>query len=176
MSAEEDSLLRELKHSQDKPKLKKQLTLFNSVTSVIGCIVGSGIFITPTTVLMYSGSFGISLIFWCIGGIIAAAGGLVFVELGSMMKNSGAGYAYLRDGFTFGSEKPFYKALGNVIGFSYIWCFLLLIMPLSVAILGQSAGLYLCQAMKGGAAPDDLPVQMVASSLISQSVYEHKSL
>lgn len=154
---------------QNGPELQKQLTLFNAITSVVGCIVGSGIFITPTTVLMYSGSFGVSLIFWLVGGIIAAAGGLVFVELGAMIKNSGAGYAYLRDGFTFGSEKPVMKALGNTVGFAYIWCFVLLVMPLSVAILGQTAGLYLCQAMKGGrVTPNDLPIQLIASSLISR--------
>ena len=148
------------------PKLKKTLNLFNAVTFIVGDIVGSGIFITPTAALSYSGSFGISLIFWAIGGVLAIAGGLVYVELGLMIKDSGADYAYLREGYSFGGKHPALKTIGNTFGFMSVWSNIILIRPLSTAIVSQTAGLYLCQAIGGGATPPYLSVKLVATSAI----------
>ena len=56
-------------------KLQKELTVYNSIAIVIGQIIGSGIFISSTQVLQYSGSFGLTLIFWTLGGLIAMGWG-----------------------------------------------------------------------------------------------------
>lgn len=41
---------------------------------ILNKMVGTGIFVTPATVLAISGSKGISLILWLVGGIITWAG------------------------------------------------------------------------------------------------------
>ena len=148
------------------PKLLKTLNLFNAVTFIVGDIVGSGIFITPTTVLIYSGSFGLSLIFWVLGGLIALAGGLVYVELGSMIKDSGADYAYLREGYSFGGKRPVFRTIGNTVGFLSVWSSTVLIRPLSASIISQAFAVYLCQAIGGGANPPDWSVKLLAASAI----------
>ena len=52
-------------------KLKRELGLFNGVGIIIGIIVGSGIFVSPKGVLLYSGSPGLALVVWVVSGIIS---------------------------------------------------------------------------------------------------------
>jgi hypothetical protein len=42
---------------EDEPiKLKAEMTLLNGCTVIVGCIIGSGIFVSPTGVLVSTGS------------------------------------------------------------------------------------------------------------------------
>lgn len=83
-------------------ELKKDISLLSMIAFVIGLIIGSGIFITPTNVLKYSGSFGMALIVWIVGAFLAVAGGLCYCELGLLLKNSGGEYWYLKEAYNFG--------------------------------------------------------------------------
>ena len=56
---------------EESTKLKRELGLFNGVGIIIGIIVGSGIFVSPKGVLLYSGSPGLALVVWVISGIIS---------------------------------------------------------------------------------------------------------
>ena len=42
-------------------KLKAEMTLLNGITVIVGCIIGSGIFVSPTGVLVSTGSINMSL-------------------------------------------------------------------------------------------------------------------
>lgn len=75
-------------------KMPKKLGLLPSVAYSVGGIIGSGIFVAPTSVLLHSGSAGLSLCLWVIGGIVCAIGALVYVELGSCIPETGGGFAY----------------------------------------------------------------------------------
>lgn len=75
--------------------LKKNLGLFSGVAMVVGLVVGSGIFVSPVGVLANSGSIGLSLIFWSIGGVAAAIGSMAYVELGTFITSSGGDYTYI---------------------------------------------------------------------------------
>lgn len=156
-------------HSEEalkKPQLKKTLSLFNTVTIVVGNIIGSGIFITPTTVLFYAGSFGMALVFWVIGGLVAIAGGLIYVELGSMIKDCGGDYAYLREGYSFGGKRASFRTVGNTFAFLSLWSSAFLIRAMSNAIIAKAFAVYLCQAFGEGDTPSNISTQLVAVAAI----------
>ncbi|CAK5081344.1 unnamed protein product [Meloidogyne enterolobii] len=68
---------------------------WGAVSYIIGAIIGSGIFITPTTILNNVNSVGASLLIWILSGIIATLGAFCYVELGTSIRKSGSDFAYL---------------------------------------------------------------------------------
>ena len=164
----EDKVIIIDKASKTSVGLQKELTLYNSVALVIGEVVGSGIFISSTQVLQYSGSFGFTLIFWIVGGLIAMCGGLAYAELGVLVRNSGGEYAYLREGFSFNKKRPAYVVFGNTLGFLYTWSFIVMIRPGSTAVAALAFGTYLAQAVAGGGPPPDISVKLLAVSAVSK--------
>lgn len=51
--------------------LKAKMTLTNGITVIVGSIIGSGIFVSPSGVLKYTGSVNASLIVWTISGLFS---------------------------------------------------------------------------------------------------------
>lgn len=52
-------------------RLPAKMTLLNGITVIVGSIIGSGIFVSPTGVLKYTGSSYVSLIVWLCSGIFS---------------------------------------------------------------------------------------------------------
>ena len=64
-------------------RLRKQLGLADAVSYVTGAIIGSGIFISPTPILVgCGGSVGLALIVWTVTGLVALVEALCTLELG----------------------------------------------------------------------------------------------
>ncbi|KAL1437500.1 hypothetical protein MTO96_048885 [Rhipicephalus appendiculatus] len=78
-----------------KAALKRQVGLGSAVALIIGSIIGSGIFVTPSSVFRNSGSIGVDLLVWVVCGILSIIGGLCYAELATLLPASGGDYAYL---------------------------------------------------------------------------------
>ncbi|CAK9303811.1 unnamed protein product [Gordionus sp. m RMFG-2023] len=112
-------------------QLKKSMGLLNGVTIIVGSIIGSGIFITPSGALIKSGSVGATIIVWFVAGIFSTLGALSFAELGTTISRSGGEYAYILECF------------GRVPAFLYLWVNILMVRPIMLAIVSMAFGYYL---------------------------------
>ena len=59
---------------EEKVELKAKMTLLNGVTVIVGSIIGSGIFVSPSGVLANTGSVNMSLVVWALCGIFTMIG------------------------------------------------------------------------------------------------------
>lgn len=90
-------------------KLKRNLGLVEGIAYVVGFVIGTGIFLKPTVVLMNMGSSGSALSIWIIGGLISMCGALTVSEIAAYIPKVGGLYTYL------------VELYGDVIGFLYGW-------------------------------------------------------
>jgi basic amino acid/polyamine antiporter, APA family len=81
-------------------QLKKTLRTFDVVLLTVGGVIGSGIFLTPGSVLSAAGNSSIlALSAWIAGGVLALFGALTYSELGSRRPDAGGLYVFIREGF-----------------------------------------------------------------------------
>ncbi|KAH8655250.1 amino acid transporter [Xylariales sp. PMI_506] len=77
----------------------RTIGVFGAVSLIVNKIIGAGIFSTPSTILSQSGSVGMALICWVIGGIISTCGAFVMLEFGTAIPRSGGIKNYLERSF-----------------------------------------------------------------------------
>lgn len=59
-------------------QLKREIGLFSATSFIVSTMIGSGIFISPTAVLKYSGSVGLCLIIWAAAAVVCFLGNDTF--------------------------------------------------------------------------------------------------
>ncbi|KAI0471882.1 amino acid permease-domain-containing protein [Xylariaceae sp. FL0804] len=118
----------------------KTLTYLNGLGLVVGLIIGSGIFSSPSQVNVNVGSPGASLIVWAIAGVLAWTGAASYAELGGAIPLNGGSQAYLS------------KIMGELAGFLFTWVAVLVLKPGSAAIIAIIMGEYLVRAFIGAEA------------------------
>ncbi|XP_030676101.1 asc-type amino acid transporter 1 isoform X2 [Nomascus leucogenys] len=119
--------------ASERVALKKEIGLLSACTIIIGNIIGSGIFISPKGVLEHSGSVGLALFVWVLGGGVTALGSLCYAELGVAIPKSGGDYAYVTEIF------------GGLAGFLLLWSAVLIMYPTSLAVISMTFSNYVLQ-------------------------------
>jgi hypothetical protein len=118
----------------------KTLTYLNGLSLIVGLIIGSGIFSSPSQVNANAGSPGAALIVWAIAGILAWTGASSYAELGGAIPLNGGAQVYLS------------KIFGELFGFLFTWCAVMVLKPGSTAIISIIMGEYLVRAAIGAEA------------------------
>jgi APA family basic amino acid/polyamine antiporter len=109
----------------DKTKiaLPRILSLWDVVMIVIGGVVGSGIFLSPSEIAIAVPAPVLMLAVWLVGGMFSFFGAVAFAELGAAMPEAGGIYVFLRE------------AYGPLISFLFGWTLFLVIDSGSIATL-----------------------------------------
>jgi APA family basic amino acid/polyamine antiporter len=109
----------------DKTKiaLPRVLSLWDVIMIVVGGVIGSGIFLSPSEIAAAVPAPLLMLAVWVVGGMFSFFGAVAFAELGAAMPEAGGIYVYLRE------------AYGPLLSFLFGWTLFLVIDSGSIATL-----------------------------------------
>jgi basic amino acid/polyamine antiporter, APA family len=99
--------------SKQTPKLRRAIRLPEATSMVVGTIIGSTIFVQPSSVTSLVPSVGGITLVWLAAGILTMFGALVCAELASIFTKSGGVYVYLKEAFS--------PAVGFLWGWAMFW-------------------------------------------------------
>lgn len=99
------------------------LNFLNVFALIVGTIIGSGIFATPSRVDSNVPSPGVAIIIWAVAGVIAWTGAVSFAELGAAIPENGGMQEYL--GYMYGDF------LASIMS----WTWIIVIKPSSMAVI-----------------------------------------
>ena len=100
---------------------KAILGLGTAISIIIGTVIGSGIFLTPSNVVAAAPSPFWSMSIWIVAGIISFLGCLIFSELAIKFPDSGGQYIYL------------FECFGPLTAYLYGWTLITVIQTGSIA-------------------------------------------
>lgn len=119
--------------SENRPvstELKRTLGLYDVVSIIVGIIIGSAIYQTPTFIAGQLGSAFWIMAVWILGGVLSIIGALCYAELASAYPREGGDYFFLRHTY------------GGWAGFLYAWSRLWVIHSGNIALMAMIAGAY----------------------------------
>ncbi|XP_056268858.1 b(0,+)-type amino acid transporter 1 [Pseudoliparis swirei] len=134
--------------------LQKDVGLLSAICLIVGTMIGSGIFISPKAVLLYSGAVGPCLVIWAACGVLATMGALCYAELGTMITKSGGEYSYLSEAF------------GPLLAYLYSWTTIMVLKPCSFAIITLSFAEYAATPFYPGCGPPLVVTKCLAAAAV----------
>lgn len=134
--------------------LKRDVGLTGAVSLIAGTMIGSGIFMSPQTVLVTIGSPGASLVVWGCCGLLVALTSFCYAELGTVVRESGGEYIYIL------------RTSGPVVAFMLIFSSVLFVRPAGVAGISLSFAQYVVAPFYPECPAPELLVKCVAAAAI----------
>jgi len=124
--------------TSSKISFRRELSLFDASLLVVGCIIGAGIFRTPSVIASHLTSSGLILLVWLFGGLFSLCGALCYAELSAAFPKTGGDYVFLSTaygrlcGFLFGWTKLFIERTGTVAVLGVVFAeYLRVVVPFS---------------------------------------------
>ena len=99
--------------SRPGPSLDRALGLWSAVSIVIGTVIGSGVFLVPSSMIRHVGSVRNLFIVWVVAGLLSLFGALTYAELSAALPEAGGEYVYLSAAYG-----PFW---GYIYGWTQFW-------------------------------------------------------
>ncbi len=93
--------------------LQRVLGLSSAMSVVIGSVIGSGVFLVPSTMIRYLGSVRELFLVWVLAGVLSLFGALTYAELAAALPEAGGEYVYLSAAYG-----PFW---GYLYGWTQFW-------------------------------------------------------
>lgn len=95
------------------PSLQRALGLPSAVSIVVGTVIGSGVFLVPSSMIRSLGSVEMLFVVWIVAGLLSLFGALTYAELAAAMPEAGGEYVYLSEAYG-----PFW---GFLYGWTQFW-------------------------------------------------------
>ncbi|XP_026164366.1 b(0,+)-type amino acid transporter 1 isoform X2 [Mastacembelus armatus] len=137
-----------------KLSLKREVGLIGAVSLIGGTMIGSGIFMSPQTVLYSISSPGASLVVWASCGLLVIMISSCYAELGTVISESGGEYIYIL------------RTSGPVVAFMLVFSSVLFVRPAGVAGIALSFAQYVVAPFYLDCPPPVLVVKCVAAAAI----------
>src|SRR5215472_2522 len=112
-----------------------------TMAMVVGHIIGTGVFLVPSSMSRATGFVGLVFLVWIVGGALSLFGALTVAELGAAMPKAGGPYVYLTRG------------LGPTWGFLFGWMNNLVGKPASISTIAAGFMIFLSFFIPGVRTP-----------------------
>jgi APA family basic amino acid/polyamine antiporter len=109
---------------------KRELSLFDSTSIIVGIIIGAGIYQMAPAIAQGAGSAWGVVAIWVVGGLLSLCGALSYAELATAYPVAGGDYVYLS------------KAYGRWAGFLFGWAQLTVVRPGDIAVMAFAFATY----------------------------------
>lgn len=117
--------------TRGRAELPRRLGLLDSLSLVIGVVIGGGIFVVPNLVARELKTAPATLAVWVFAGVISFFGALACAELGAAIPATGGQYVFLRETY------------GPMVGFLCGWSMFLVARTAQIAWLCMTMALYI---------------------------------
>lgn len=93
--------------------LKREIGLFAALATVMGTVIGGGVFFKTATVVSATHSAGLTLLVWVLGGLLTLMAGLTVTELAAALPVTGGAVKYID--YTYGELPAFLLGWAQMI-------------------------------------------------------------
>lgn len=119
-------------------KLNRTMTLIPAISTVMGTVIGAGVFYKASSVADATGSTSMSLLVWLVGGLISLAAGLTGAELAAALPQTGGMLVYIE------------RAYGKLASYLLGWAQIIIYFPASIAAKGIIFGTQVANLLHWG--------------------------
>lgn len=116
-------------------KLTRNISLFQAIMTVVGTVIGAGVFFKISIITAQTGSTSLTIFVWVLAGLISIASGLTVSELATALPVTGGPIKYIE--YTY----------GPLLGFLFGWAQMLIYFPATIAALSIIFGTQLATLM-----------------------------
>ena len=113
-------------NSNPASSIKQRLGLWDAVSIIVGIVIGTAIFRSPSAVFANSPGAGWAMGLWLLGGMLSWCGAVCYAELATTYPRDGGDYVYLT------------RAFGPWCGFLFAWAQLTTVLSGNIAIMAYA--------------------------------------